>query len=87
MTNCVVSLKYVYMKKRSSIDKAEWSEKRSESYREYCEKILYDKGLELSINGTVVHITVNKNKTVLFEITSPKSMWFEIWLKLRDIES
>ncbi len=72
------------MKKRSSLKKSEYSIDRAEWYREQCDEILYKKGIELQIDGQNVYTKANGEKIFLLEITNPKTIWFEIWLKLAD---
>jgi uncharacterized protein YueI len=72
------------MKKRASQKSAEYSISRAEWYRQQCDEILYQKGIDLQMDEQRVYIKINEQKTLLLNITNPKTMWFEIWLKLTD---
>jgi hypothetical protein len=70
------------MKKRASQKAAEYSINRAETYRKKCDEILYREGIELEIEEQLVYVKRSGQKTLLLEITNPKTMWFEIWRKL-----
>jgi len=72
-----------YMKKRFSHSKAEWTESREEEYRKYCDEILFNKKLELIIKGNGIYLKSENKEVILLKVDKPKSMWFEIWLKLK----
>jgi hypothetical protein len=74
------------MKKRASPKAAEYSIKRAEMYRQQCDEILYRDGIELQIEDRRVYVNRSGQKTLLLEITNPKTMWFEIWIKLKDTQ-
>jgi hypothetical protein len=73
------------MRKRASLKKADWSIKREEQYRKNCEDILYKNGKEIFIAGTEVYLVSQGIKTFFISIDKPRSMWYEVWLKLRDL--
>jgi len=72
------------MKKRASQKAAEYSIERAEWYRQQCDEILFQKGIELQIDDLNVYVKQNDQRTLLLEIANPKTMWFEIWLKLAE---
>jgi hypothetical protein len=72
------------MKKRASLKAAEYSIDRAEWYKQQCDEILYQKRIELQIDEPKVYVKGKEQKTLLLEITNPKTMWFEIWRKLAD---
>lgn len=64
--------------------KADWSLTREEWYHEECNKILYDKEVDLMIEDDEVYLKSADKNTLLVRITKSKTMWYEIWLKLKD---
>ena len=72
------------MKRRFSIKKAEWSAIREEEYKKYCDDILYQRNLKLSIDGDKVYLLLPDKETFLVEVDKPERIWYEIWLKLRN---
>lgn len=73
------------MKKRASLKDAEYSIKRAKEYQRMCEEILYNRKWEVAISGDKVYLKSNGENKFLVEISNPKTAWFEIWLKLKDI--
>jgi hypothetical protein len=73
------------MKTRSSLRKANWSETREGHYLESCNQILFDRRMQLVIGEVEVFLLSGEQQTFLLEINKPKRMWYEIWLKLKDI--
>ncbi len=71
------------MKIRHSLDKAQWSHTREEQYQKYCDEILYGTNSKLVINEDKVYLKSEDEETFLLEIDKSKSMWYEIWLKLK----
>lgn len=73
------------LKKRSSIYKAEWSNTREGHYRKKCDEIIFRKKLELIITGDQVYLNAVNEKSLLAKIDKPGAMWYEIWVKLKEI--
>ena len=70
-------------KKRFSRSKAEWTPEREEDYYKMCNDLLYNMQQTIRIEERKVFIRVDDVETLLLEILKPKSMWYEIWLKLK----
>jgi hypothetical protein len=70
---------------RSSLSKAEWSGTREEWYKKECEKILFDRKLQLHKEDDRVYLDAATSKTLLTTILKPKTEWYETWLKLKDL--
>jgi hypothetical protein len=77
-------MKLFVMKKRSSLSKAQWSHSREEQYRKFCDEILFKKHVELSIRDDQVYLKSENQETFLLKIDKKKSLWYEIWLKLKN---
>ena len=73
------------MKKRSSINKAEWSYTREEEYRKECEAILLKTNSELIFSGDEIYLKSETQQIFLLKIDKSKSKWYETWLKLKFI--
>lgn len=73
------------MRKRNAVDSAEWSIERAESYRKMCDEILYRNDWLLIIEEQKVYVQTADEKILLAGITQPKTIWFETWLKLREL--
>ncbi len=71
--------------KRAPVNKANWSETREISYKAYCDQILFKRKLELIVEGNSVYLNSGERQKLLLEITKPKAMWYETWLKLKAI--
>lgn len=71
------------MKKRHSLYKAEWSKTREEEYRKDCEDILLKKAQEILLDDNKVYLKSSEGKSLLMHVDKPKSIWYEIWLKLK----
>ncbi|MGV2964886.1 hypothetical protein [Paenibacillus sp. AGC30] len=73
------------MRKRHSIDKAEWSETRETRYHKDCKDIVFEFGDRLiEVDGTVYL----KRKEVEIKVIKPlkrKTFWYETWLKIKEI--
>ncbi|MDQ0877678.1 hypothetical protein QFZ77_006337 [Paenibacillus sp. V4I3] len=73
----------VDIKKRSSIEKSEWSVTREESFEKYCFEIVFGFGDKLQIENKKVYVIKNGEA---IEVTVPqkhKTFWYEAWLGLR----
>jgi hypothetical protein len=73
------------MKTRSSLNKAHWSETREKGYQEFCDQILFDKKLEIRINGDEVYLKSADEERLFMIISKPKSTWYEIWVQLKTV--
>jgi hypothetical protein len=73
------------MGKRNSVKNAIWSVTRKESYQKMCNKIIFDNKIELTMSDDAVYLKLTDKEKLLLHITNPKTMWYEIWLKLKDI--
>lgn len=73
------------MRKRHSIEKAEWSETRETQYRKDCKDMVFSFGDRLiEVDGTVYL----KRKEVEIKVLKPlkrKTFWYETWLKIKEI--
>ena len=72
-----------FMKKRASLDKAHWTNTREEQYRNDCDEILFVINSELIIKTDIVYLKSENQETFLLKIDKSKSMWYDIWLKLK----
>ena len=73
------------MKRRYSITTAAYSVERSARFERDCNDILFDRKMKLEIEGNDVYLLNGDRRTHLHTITNPKTKWFEIWLKLREV--
>lgn len=73
------------MEKRNSVKKANWSFKREEWYQKECNKYLFDKQMDLTMSDDAVYLKSADKEELLLHIAKPKSMWYEIWLRLKII--
>jgi hypothetical protein len=72
------------LRKRASVDKAEWSDTREEQYRKDCQNIVFKFGDTFdNVDGTV-YITQNDVRIEIAKPNKTKSFWYETWLKLKD---
>lgn len=71
------------MKKRFTIHKAGWTNTREEQYRKDCDKLLSGINAKLLIRKDKVYLQYENREILFLEIGRPKSMWYEIWLKLK----
>jgi len=73
------------MRKRHSIEKAEWSETRETHYRKDCKDMVFSFGDRLiEVDGTVYL----KRKEVEIKVIKPlkrKTFWYETWLRIKEI--
>ncbi|MEK4525315.1 hypothetical protein NST38_07940 [Paenibacillus sp. FSL H8-0104] len=73
------------MRKRHSIEKAEWSETRETHYHKDCKDIVFSFGDRLiEVDGTVYL----KRKEVEIKVIKPlkrKTFWYETWLRIKEI--
>jgi hypothetical protein len=73
------------MVKRSSVDKANWSLTREQWYQKECDKILFDNESNIRVNDSDVYLRSTDKEELFLQITKPKTTWYEIWLKLKNI--
>jgi hypothetical protein len=52
-------------------------------YRKDCEDILLNNRQELLFDDNKVYLKSSEEKVLLMLVDKPKSMWYEIWLKLK----
>ncbi|MFI5186022.1 MAG: hypothetical protein ACHQF0_04820 [Chitinophagales bacterium] len=72
------------MKKRSSVKKAEWSDKRENDYQKYSLEIADRYSINLIEREGRVY-KVENNKEILFcEEARSKRLWFQTWIKLKE---
>lgn len=72
------------MKRRNSLNKAEWSNNREDQYRKDCEGILFRNGEKVLIVENEVYLISGEQKLLLMHLDKPKSTWYEIWPKLKN---
>ena len=70
------------MKKRSTVDKNEWSITRENRYKSDSIDIAYTLGFTLLKREASVYKIENNTEMVFCVATNPKTLWFETWLKL-----
>jgi hypothetical protein len=73
------------MRRRNSLKKSHGSLTPEEWYQKQCSKILFDKRLDLKIDYDIVYLKSANEEELLLQVTKLKKMWYEIWLKLKDI--
>jgi hypothetical protein len=72
------------MKKRASVNKAEWSETREEHYERTARDIAYANGFSIALeDGKTVSVR-DGHKSILCAPSRPKRLWFETWCRLMD---
>jgi hypothetical protein len=72
------------MKERQSVKFANYTKEREEWYKKECEEIIFSTKSQIIMEEDKVFIMLNDQKTQLLTIDNPKSIWFQIWLKLRE---
>lgn len=73
------------MKKRFSVKKAEWSNKREDEYKHDSLEIAYKLGIQLIQRDSIIY-KLDGGKEILFcEADSVKKVWFQTWKKLREL--
>ncbi|MEH7158717.1 hypothetical protein [Neobacillus drentensis] len=73
------------MKKRFSIEKAEWSNERERQYKQDCMDMVFSFGDTLSIRKDTVIIIKSGNEIEIEKSIRQKTFWYETWLKLRTL--
>ena len=73
------------MARRSSVKKTEWSANREDHYKRECQEILFNHKLQLNIEGNRVYLKSETSQILLTTILKPKTVWYETWLKLKEI--
>jgi hypothetical protein len=71
--------------RRTSVKAAEGSITRADWYRKACETILYDRKLSIIEDGNQIFLKSEADTSHLVDITNPKTKWFELWLKLKEV--
>lgn len=72
------------MKKRSSVDKANWSDTREEQYKKDCLDIVFKFGDILETINRTVYIIKKAQRIEITKPYNPKTFWYETWTKLRE---
>ncbi|WP_145053098.1 hypothetical protein [Paenibacillus xylanexedens] len=75
------------MRKRYSIEKAEWSDTREKEYKQECRDIVFKFNDELVQREGVIYLNKKDGQTVVIEPLNQKTFWYETWLKIKDIYS
>lgn len=73
------------MRRRYSIEKAEWSETREKKYQQDCRDIVVKFDDELLQQNDAVYLNIKEGQTMVIKPLNQKTFWCEIWLKLNDI--
>lgn len=71
------------MKKRSSIEKAEWTGSREDLYKKECFKMTFDYGDELVVDNDSVYISRGNERIIISKPIKEKSFWFEAWTAMK----
>jgi hypothetical protein len=71
------------LKRRSSIEKAEWSNERENFYKQDCSDIVFSFGDGLRVEDDTVYINKNGVEIKLEKPLKSKTFWYETWLKLK----
>ena len=74
------------MKKRISVEKAEWSIEREQYYKQQCLSKAYDLKVEISERNSVTYLKKNGREKILCKPRSPRKIWYETWLTLKEIQ-
>lgn len=72
------------LKRRYSMEKAEWSDERENQYKRDCLEIVFNFGDELTIKDDAVYLLQNGDEIEIAKPLRPKTFWNETWLELRD---
>lgn len=73
------------LKRRYSIEKAEWSDERENQYKQDCLDIVFSFGDKLRTQNDTVYIMKNGKEVEIEKPVKPKTFWYETWLKLRTL--
>ncbi|RAR44273.1 hypothetical protein [Paenibacillus sp. MDMC362] len=72
------------MRRRYSIEKAEWSETREKKYQQDCRDIVFKFDDELLQQDHAIYLNRKEGQTMVIKPLNQKTFWYEIWLKLKD---
>ncbi|MGR6542598.1 hypothetical protein [Paenibacillus tundrae] len=75
------------MRKRYSIEKAEWSETREKEYEQECRDIVFKFNDTLVQREGVIYLNKKDGQNVVIEPLNQKTLWYETWLTIKDIYS
>lgn len=73
----------VNLNRRSSIEKAEWSNEREKHYKQDCLDIVFSFRDKLRVEDSTVYIKKNGVEIKLEKPLKPKTFWYETWLNLK----
>ena len=65
------------MKKRFSVEKAQWSDEREKSYFDMCMQIAYTRKEQLKVINNNVYLIANDKESLFCEPTKEKTTWYE----------
>jgi hypothetical protein len=71
------------LKRRYSIEKAEWSDERETQYKQDCLNIVFSFGDKLGTKNDTVFIIKNGEEIEIGKPLKFKTFWYETWLKLK----
>jgi hypothetical protein len=69
---------------RQSVKYANWTKTREEWYKKECDEILYRTKSKIIFEDNEAFIVADNQKTYLVTVDNPKSIWFQVWLKIRE---
>lgn len=72
------------MKKRFSVERAEWSSTREEQYKADCYDIVFQYGDTLNMIDGAVYITKDSEQIKIAEPDKPSKFWYETWLAVKN---
>jgi hypothetical protein len=71
------------MKRRFSVEKAEWSTERDEQYKADAQILARKLGLTITVRNGTVYANDGRLETELCTPSKPQTFWYETWLKIR----
>lgn len=71
------------MKRRSSIEQAEWSIERENQYKKDCFNLAFDYGDKLKTNVDAVYLIKDGKEIELARPLKQNTFWYETWLELK----
>jgi len=85
LTRKRVNLSVTGMKNRSSIEAANYSARRETGYEDMCSQMLYRRQMKLEMEDAEVYLISDEHRRHVVTVTNPKTKWFEIYVKLKDV--
>ncbi|PGS48441.1 hypothetical protein [Bacillus sp. AFS041924] len=73
------------IKRRFSIEKAEWSDEREGQYKKECYDIVFSFRDKIKVEDETVFIQKNDGNIKLEKPLKSKTFWFGTWLRIRDL--